>query len=168
MTSFSQHRSCCEEPIGVTVRLRGPVGRGATITELDPRLLPPGVPPSLSITEVSLTFRSIRVSCKHQFERCVKARRRKRCLRGRMGEVRGWVPCAAVLERHLVAQMRLLYACVQLAYIFIQQISGRVLALYALIGIVTNSYSSMTRFKADFEVSVDCQNCQKSLKNSYK
>ena len=70
ITSVSQHRRCCEEPIGVTVRLRGPVGRGATITELDPRLLPPGVPPSLSITEVSLTFRSIRVSCKHQFERC--------------------------------------------------------------------------------------------------
>ena len=41
------------------------MGRGATITELDPRLLPPGVPPSLSITEVSLTFRSIKVSCKH-------------------------------------------------------------------------------------------------------
>ena len=38
------------------------MGRGATFTELDPRLLPPGVPPSLSITEVSLTFRSIRMS----------------------------------------------------------------------------------------------------------
>ena len=77
-----------------------------------------------------------------------------------MGPVR-----SSIRTPSLVAHMRLLYACVQLAYIFIQQISGRVLALYALIGIVTNSYSSMTRFKVDFEVSVDCQNCQKSGKS---
>ena len=48
-----------------------------------------------------------------------------------MGPVR-----SSIRTPSLVAHMRLLYACVQLAYIFIQQISGRVLALYALIGIV--------------------------------
>ena len=65
-----QHRRCCEEPIGVTVRLRGPVGRGATITELDPRLIPPGVPPSLSITEVFPTFGEARQASEEPFKRC--------------------------------------------------------------------------------------------------
>ena len=32
--------SCCEEPIGVTVTLRGPAARGATIAELDPSKVP--------------------------------------------------------------------------------------------------------------------------------